>query len=138
MAMKIWYGHGSEHSMNLVMIGRFKDAVDAVKAKQVIERLTERVNADVQAELMEIGEHADRFTDGMRNLLGSLKLYSIGPDELEQFGYDFTVKVEGSQVVMTTEESDVSAFLKVLIDMGARVEVYSAHDYPDTGYGRGK
>ena len=31
--MKIWYQHGSEHSANLVMIGHFKDASDATKAK---------------------------------------------------------------------------------------------------------
>ncbi|EUA59807.1 hypothetical protein I550_2955 [Mycobacterium intracellulare 1956] len=34
--------------------------------------------------------------------------------------------------MITTDESDVQALLKVLLDGGARVEVYSAHDYPDT------
>jgi Family of unknown function (DUF6375) len=135
--MKVWYGYGSEHSMNLVMIGRFKDAGDAAKAKQVIDRLTERVNADVRAGLMEIGAQTDRFTDGMLNLLRELNVLIIGPAELEQFGYDVAVKVDNNQVVVTTDESDVSAFLKVLVDRGARVEVYSAHTYPGTGYGRG-
>ena len=45
---------------------------------------------------------------------------------------------EDDKVVVTTNESDVSAFLKVMIDKGARVEVYSAHDYPETQCGRGK
>lgn len=136
--MKVWYGYGSEHSMNLVMIGRFKDAGDAVKAKQVIDQITEQVNADVEAGKMRIGMPTDRFTDGMLDLLGKVNVHIIGPAELEQFAYDVTVKVEGTQVVVTTEESDVAAFLKVLVDKGARVEVYSAHDYQDTGYGRGR
>jgi len=47
------------------------------------------------------------------------------------------VKVEGSKMILTTDEVDISAFLKVMLDSGARIEVYSAHDYPDTEYGRG-
>lgn len=135
--MKLWYGYGSEHSMNLVMIGHFKEANDANKAKQMIDRLTEQVNGDVEAELMQIGGKTDRFTKGMLELLTELNLMTIGAVEMEQFAYETTIEVKGDQVVIKTEESDVSAFLKVLVDMGARVEVYSAHDYPDTGYGRG-
>ena len=44
--MKIWQGYGSEHSMNLVMIGHFKDAGSAVKAKELIDSFTEFVNAE--------------------------------------------------------------------------------------------
>jgi hypothetical protein len=40
--------------------------------------------------------------------------------------------------VLTTEEYDISAFLKVMFLNGARIEVYSAHDYKDTAHGRGK
>ncbi len=137
MPMKIWYGYGSEHSMNLVMIGRFNDAGDAAKTKQIIEWLTEQVNADVEAGLMRIDGQTNRFTDGMLGLLRKVNVHSIGPGELEQLAYDVDVKVENSQVVVTTDEIDVSAFMKVLLDKGARVEVYSAHDYPGTGYGRG-
>lgn len=136
--MKIWYGYGSEHSMNLVMIGRFKDAGDASKAKEVIERLTEQVNADVEAGGIVISGRTDRFTDAMLDLLTKVNVHSIGPAELEQFAYDVNVKVDSDQVVVTTDEIDVSAFLKVLLDKGARVEVFSAHDYAGTGYGRGE
>ena len=129
--MKIWFGYGSEHSANLVMIGRFKEAGDAAKAKQVIDQLTEQVSADVQAGLMEINGRTDRFTDGMLALLRQLEIYSIGPTELEQLAYDVTVKVEGDRVDVRTDELDVMAFLKVLLDEGARVEVYSAHVYPE-------
>lgn len=136
--MKVWYGFGSEHSMNLVMIGRFKEVDDATKAKEIIDLITEQVRADEQAGLMMIGGEADRYTDGMLNLLRNANVYSIGPAELEQFAYDVRIKVKNNEVVLTTEEIEVSAFLKVLLDKGARVEVYSAHTYPGTGYGRGE
>jgi hypothetical protein len=120
------------------MIGRFKTVSDATKVKEIIEQLTEQVRADEQAGLLKIGELTDRYTVDMLNLLQKVKVHSIGPAELEQFAYDVRVKVENNEVVLTTDEIDVSAFLKVLLDNGARVEVYSAHDYPNTEHGRGK
>ncbi|MBK5292705.1 MAG: hypothetical protein JJE04_13625 [Acidobacteriia bacterium] len=123
--------------MNLVMIGRFTDAGAAASAKEIIDKLTEHVRDESQAGEIEIGgHHIDRFSERMLNLLRELEIYDVSPVELEQFGYDFDVKVDGDKVVLTTDESDVSAFLKVLIDKGARVEVYSAHNYPDTAHGR--
>ena len=74
----------------------------------------------------------------MRDLFKRVDVYSISPAELGQFSYDVSVSVESDHLVVTTDEIDVSAFLKVLLDKGARVEVYSAHDYPETDYGRGK
>lgn len=136
--MKIWYGYGSEHSMNLVMIGRFKEETDALKAKQVLDRLTEQVTAEVQAGRLTMGEPIDRYDERLFELLREVEIYILGTSELEQFAYEARVEVKGDQVVVTTEESDVSAYLKVLIDKGARVEVYSAHDYPNTDYGRGR
>ena len=74
----------------------------------------------------------------MLEALTKVNIFMIGPTELEQFAYDVHVKVEGTKVVLTTDESDVSAFFKVLLDQGARVEMYSAHHYGDTDYGRGR
>jgi hypothetical protein len=130
--MKLWYGYGSEHSMNLVMIGRFKDATSAARAKQVIDRFKHRIVAEVQAGLLTVGGAEARFSDDMLDFLRQVKIYSLGPAELEQFAYDVTVEVKGDQVAVRTDEYDVSAFLKVLLDNGARIEVYSAHDYPET------
>lgn len=134
--MKIWTGYGSEHSMNLVMIGHFKDAGDAAKTKRVIEQLTEQVLADEKDGLIELGHYSQRYTDGMMNVLRDAKFPTIGPSEVEQFGYDFSVEIKEDKIVITTEEADVSALFKLLIAHGAKVEVFSAHDYPDTGYGK--
>lgn len=132
--MKIWYGYGSEHSMKLVMIGHFKEIRQATKTKQIIDRLTERVRADVDAKLMEdIGGRTDRFTDGMLNLLQELGVHILAPAELEQFCSIVDVELKYDQVVVTTDEADISAYLKVLLNEGAKVEVFSTHDYPAEG-----
>ncbi|RMG27908.1 MAG: hypothetical protein D6732_19680 [Methanobacteriota archaeon] len=133
--MKIWKGYGSEHSMNLVMIGYFKEARDAEKVKELFDQLVSQVMQSTNGgEIDRLPK--DRFTDPMLEFLREVNLYTIGPAELEQFLYDVRIDFDGDKVVITTDEVDVSAFLKVLIDRGARVEVYSAHDYPNTGYGR--
>ncbi len=133
--MKIWKGYGSEHSMNLVMIGHFKEARDAEEVKQLLNQLAGQVKDDADKSQSNTAPQ-DRFTDRMLELLRAANLHILGPGELEQLLYDVQVDVDGNKVVITTDEVDVSAFLKVLLDNGARVEVYSAHDYPNTGYGR--
>ena len=136
--MKIWCQYGSEHSANLVMIGHFEDAIEATKAKEIIDALTDQVARDQESGALVIGKPSGRYGKEMLDLLSKLNVASIGPAELEQFAYDVDVDVEGSDVVVTTEEIDVSAFLKVMFHCGARIEVYSAHYHPGTDYGRGK
>jgi len=133
--MKIWKGYGSEHSMNLVMIGHFKEVSDAEEVKELLNKLAEQVRDDAGRDQSETPSQ-DRFADRMLELLKAANLYTLSPAELEQLLYDVQVDVDGNKVVIRTDEVDVSAFLKVLIDKGARVEVYSAHHYPNTGYGR--
>jgi hypothetical protein len=134
--MKLWNAFGSEHSMNLVIIGRFNEVRDAELAKELIDRLVEQVNAEPDAHPFDPREQDRRFSDALRQLLESAKLYNLGPSDIDQFQYDARVALKGKEVVVTTDEADVSGFIKVLIEKGARVEIYSAHDHKDTGYGR--
>lgn len=137
--MKLWLGYGSEHSHNLVMIGHFQEVADAKRAEHMLHRLEALVNEEIGAKRMEVGTGVERFSDHVRHVLHTeLRLYSVGPTELEQFAYDVRVKRADNDIVITTDEIDVSAFLKVLIDQKAKIEVYSAHYYPDDGHGRGR
>lgn len=133
--MKIWTGYGTEHSMNLVMIGHFKEAEDAAAALDVIERIREQVTVDEAAGRLEFGTPLDSYTDGMMDLLRDVGFFSIGSGELEQFMYDVNFDREGDQIIIQTDESEVSAVMKLMVTRGARVEVYSAHDYIDTEHG---
>lgn len=133
--MKIWKGYGSEHSMNLVMIGHFKEVRDAKEAKKLLDQLTNQVRQDTNGgEIDRLSQ--DRFTDTMLEFLMKVNLLTLRPAELEQLLYDVRVHIDGNKVVITTDEVDVSVFLKILIEKGARIEIYSAHDYPNTEYGR--
>src|SRR5205809_1145974 len=114
--MKIWYQHGSEHSANLVMIGHFKEATEATKAKEIIDTLTKQVAEDQKKGAHVVGDPSERYSKAMLELLGRLNVSSIGPQELEQFTYEVDVNVDGSKIVVTTDEIDVSAFLKVMFD----------------------
>lgn len=136
--MKIWYQHGSEHSANLVMIGHFTNATEATKAKEIIEELTKQVGKEQANGTLILGNPSERYGEAMLNLLGRLNVASIGPRELEQFAYEVEMKIQGDDLVLTTEELDISAFLKVMFLNGARIEVYSAHDFPEAAHGRGR
>ena len=120
--MKIWQGYGSEHSNNLVMIGHFNSVDDAKETQHLIEQLTEGLKDKI-----EIGTPYNRFSDDVFVLLRGTKCNSLGPAELEQFLYDTHTQVEGDKIILKTEESDVSAFFKLMITNGAKIEIYSAH-----------
>jgi len=125
--MKTWNSYGSEHSANLVMIGRFKDAESAEKAKEAIDLITDFMSSDNAQR-----PSPDCYPDGLTDLLQKVRFHSLSPGELEQFTMDIRSEQKEEQVVITTDEPDVSAFLKLMVDKGARVEVFSAHDYPDS------
>jgi len=135
--MKIWSGFGSEHSMNLVMIGRFTSSAEAEVAHDVINQLKAAVRAEEEAGRLSIGKPADEYSDEMLRQLLDLNISSVGPRELEQFLYEMSVSRDDDTIVVTTDEIDIQAVLKVLLGRGARLDVYSAHDHTGTGHGRG-
>ena len=119
----------------LVMIGRFKDAATAETVNKIIDKFKTAVEIDEAAGRLKAGEPTDTYSDEMLRLLTDLNVHSLEPRELEQFLYDVNVRRDGDSIVITTDEIAVEAFLKLMLIKGARVEVYSAHDYPDTGSG---
>ena len=128
--MKIWNGYGSEHSMNLVLIGKFKRAQDAEKVERDIGKLSAQASKD-DSHTISFGEPEDqRFSDDMLSLLLSLNLNTLGPADLGQLVSEHRLRREGDQITVTTDEAEVSAFVKLFIEAGAKVEVFSAHDYP--------
>jgi len=128
--MKIWNGYGSEHSMNLVLIGRFKGAQDAEKVEKEIGKLSAQSLKDDCNSIPFAEPENQRFSDEMLSLLWSMNIHSLGPSELAQLVSDHHLAREGSRITVTTDEADVSAFVKLFIEAGAKIEVFSAHDYP--------
>ncbi len=134
--MKIWNGYGSEHSMNLVLIGRFKEAKEAEKVAKDIKKLSEQALKDESYQLVFDSAPEDlRFSEDMLSLLQSLKLNTLSPAELGQLVSDHRLEREDARITVKTDEADVSAFVKLFIEAGAKVEVFSAHDYPSDSEG---
>lgn len=132
--MKVWIGYGTEHSMNLKLIGHFGDADEARAAVGAIAILTAAAEVERAAGRLEYGEPAGLFSDDLLAALSEVSVHSLGHADVEQFLYDAEVQVDGSDVVVQTDEIDVIAYIKVLIAKGAKVEMYSGHDH-DTGLG---
>lgn len=128
--MKIWNGYGSEHSMNLVLIGKFKRIQDAEKVEKDIEKLSAQALKDDSQSIPFGGPEDQRFSNDMLSLLHRLNLNTLGPADLGQLVSDHYLSRESNQITVTTDEAEVSAFVKLFIEAGAKVEVFSAHDYP--------
>src|ERR1035438_657892 len=79
--MKIWNAFGSEHSANLVMIGKFKEIDNVKEVEKIIESITEQVTKDEKSGAITIGENPDKYTDEMLNLLGKLNVNSLSRSE---------------------------------------------------------
>ena len=127
--MKIWNGYGSEHSMNLVLIGRFKRTQDAENVMKSIEKLSAQASKDDSYTISFSEPEDQRFSDEMLSLLRKLNLNTLGPTDLGQLLSDHRLEQNADRITVTTDEAEVSAFLKIFIEAGAKVEVFSAHDY---------
>ena len=132
--MKIWRGYGSEHSYRLVMIGHFADETAAAVTKDKFDKLTQHIAAQVDAGTFDVGWDTDeRMNDSLREALRELGLYSLGLADVGNFAYDFDTELRGDAITLTTDEGEVQGFLKVMIDGGARIEVFSGHHWTDAG-----
>ncbi len=130
--MKIWTEYGSEHSNKLVLIGKFKQARDAENIEILLEKIRDQAAEDEACVISHSSPSNQRFSDEMLSLLEAHKLYTISPIDLEQFASDHHIDLQGNCITITTDEAEVSAFIKIFVEAGARVEVYSAHDYPES------
>jgi hypothetical protein len=124
--MKIWRSYGSEHSAQLVMIGRFKTIEDADGAHKVLEEIREYMR-NHSPDL----HQAVRYPPEFVTLLKRLNIHNLSVHEIDQFSYDVSSTLKGDAVTIDTNEPDISAYLKVLVDRGARVEVFSTISYPE-------
>jgi hypothetical protein len=125
--MKLWNSYGSEHSADLVMIGRFKDEGSAEKAMVAIGKVT-----DLMTSTHSDHRGADRFSEEALRVLQECKVYNLAPYELEQFIYGVHPSLKGDRIEIHTDEPDLSAFMKLMVDHGARVEVWCSRDYSES------
>lgn len=125
--MKIWNNFGSEHSANIVLIGRFDDPQAAEAAKEAIDEIKKFVAVN------QPNEYCDQYSEAEMGLLQSLNFFWVRPGELAQFRYEMHTDLRENEIHTTTEDTEIAVLIKLLISKGAKVEVYSAHNYPSRG-----
>ena len=135
--MKMWRGFGSEHSANLMMIGRFTSADDAEVALKEFERITEIVQSEFDEDEFEEDDSSIFLNEAITSILTGLKLYDFSARDVEHFVREHSVRRQGAELRIWTDDTDVNGFLKFLLNKRARIEVYSVHDFPDEQEPRG-
>lgn len=129
--MKIWHSYGSEHSMDLVLIGTFETisgAEAAIERMRALKALAEAEWSD--GDWMHPEE---RMPKALTEELLKLNLYELGRSDVDIYAMEHTIERMESTVRVWTEESDVQGFLKVLIHLGARVEVFDRRQWNEDG-----
>ncbi len=123
--MKIWQSYGAEHSLNLVIIGHFKEVVDAEEFKTLVDS-----TADFLRGQDDFDVEADRYGNAVMDYLAGKDLYSLSPQQLGHFLYDYSIEVIGNDVHVSSDD-DLHGLISLLINKGAKIEIFSAHDYPE-------
>jgi Family of unknown function (DUF6375) len=129
--MRIWHSYGSEHSMDLVLVGTFETISGAEAAIERMEALKPLAEAEWSDN--DWRRQDERMPPSLADELRKLKLYDMGRSDVDIYGLDHSIERHGSTVRVRTEESEVQGFLKVLIHLGARVEVFSRHNWNEDG-----
>jgi hypothetical protein len=120
--MKVWNSFGSEHSMKLVIIGQFKTVADATTT---IRRMTELEG--LCSDLPELGEGC-AYPDSVLEYLSSENL-SLPSKDVADFQYCHNWRQDEDKIVVETDEQLFEGLLNVMLAKGARIEMYSRHDY---------
>jgi hypothetical protein len=117
--------------MDLILIGTFEGvsgAEAAIERMKVLKTLAEAEWSDDDWRRRD-----ERMPISLAEELAKLELYDMGRSDVDVYAMDHTVERKGATVRIWTEESDVQGFLKVLVHLGARVEVFSRHDWNEDG-----
>ena len=131
--MKIWHGCGSDHSANLVMIGSFKTAQDAERVSELIDKISQQAYSDEEEGINNHWGKSERLSEGTEKLLIELSQYSFSPSDFADFAL-LNPQLERSDKELRFRSDDVNigGFIKLMVGQGAKVQVYSGHDYPDS------
>jgi hypothetical protein len=130
--MRIWHSYGSEHSMDLVLVGTFETVSTAEAAIERLEALKVLAEAEWSAD-DDWRRQDERMPGTLVDELSKLKLYEMGRSDVDIYAFDHSIERNGSTVRIRTEESEIQGFVKVLIHLGARVEVFSRRQWNEDG-----
>lgn len=123
--MKIWTGYGSEHSANLVMLGKFKTAEDATSFLAELEKLERLIQEDGSGDDV-YRAFPEKIMDAVFN--GRIRFCNdFAPKDLEDFRMELHRQQRADDQTIVEFKSDVTGWaglIKMMVNAGARVEVF--------------
>jgi len=120
--MKIWLSFSGEHSAKLRIIGTFKTSGDADKAAACFNDLLTIENKKRGSNLY--------FSDEVSQVMTKHKMHLFSENDPEQLDFFQSLHPEDRQIIINTDEVEIQALIKIMINYGAKIEIYSKHDYP--------
>lgn len=127
--MKVWFGYSSEHSSRMRIIGHFKTAENVKSFLAEFTRMQELVAANNEACFANPEEFPLPILDGLFH--GDIKHgQSLAAHDLLDFTNEMTVSAKDKDFVIRSSEWNWAGIIKMLIESGAKVEMFSEHDYP--------
>ena len=126
--MKIWKSFSAEHSAKLRIVGTFKTTSDLEETRRIIEELTDEVmKQDVST------QQRAQYTDEIMNIVRNHNGYchSLGEEDLMNFTHAHNISYNDKMIEINTDELDIQGLLKVILSNGAKIEIYSKHNYPN-------
>lgn len=118
--MKIWNAFSGDHSMKLKIVGEFKEVESAKLAGELIN------------ELLELGENIDPRSIELRRINEKHQFYLVNDEkEIENLQLFYPVEVMNKKIEITTDDIEIQPLLKALLHYGAKIELFSGHNYPD-------
>lgn len=121
--MKIWKAFGGEHSAKLKIVGEFKTIENANEAARLFNDL-------VDVEEKNKGKNPF-FSNEVMKILEEYESPLLSESDPEQMDYFDHVSPEGNKIIITTDELEIQAIIKIFFNYGAKIEIISRHYHPD-------
>ena len=129
--MKVWRGYGSEHSASIVMIGEFKSVEEAESVYALIEELSGQASDDYSDDIISDWSKNERYSDKTEDRIRQRSLHYLSPSDIADFALNQpNIEKKGKELHFWTDDVEIGGFIKLMVNKGAKVQVYSAHNYP--------
>jgi len=120
--MKIWKTFAAEHSAKLKIVGSFKTEEDLEKVKEIIE-------AFLEIDTHEQPTKEDYYTDKVMDIFKKYN-FSVAPEDVKHFNHLHSINYDDNQIEIFTDELEIQGLISLMIQKGAKIEMYSQHNYP--------
>ena len=98
----------------------------------MLTQISESATSDQARGIVDHWARNEEFSEETEQRLRDLKLYNLSPADIADFALiSPSVERKGNMLRLRTDESEIGAFVKLMVNNGARVEVFCADEEPE-------